>query len=106
MATHEFTIQKTFATLSCDYNIIDSYMEEEKEISIPAKIMGAEVFIIEDYVFDEEADVVILSIPESVIEARFVYHHNSQSYVSVGFDAYDNNSSMLNLYAYYIYSYL
>ncbi len=67
--------------------------------------MGAEVFIIEDYVFDEEADVVILSIPESVIEARFVYHHNSQSYVSVGFDAYDNNSSMLNLYVYYIYSY-
>ena len=59
---------------------INAYLAEEREISIPKRILGAKVCVIEDYVFDDKADIIILNIPESVTEARFIYHHDSQSY--------------------------
>ena len=60
--------------------MINEYLSEEREISIPDKIMGIKVCYIDEDAFNRMGtDVVILDIPEG-IEAGKVYHQESQSY--------------------------
>lgn len=60
--------------------VINEYLSEEKEISIPDKIMGLEVRSINKDAFNGiGSDAIIRDIPEGV-KAGKVYHHESQSY--------------------------
>ncbi|MDE7444956.1 MAG: leucine-rich repeat domain-containing protein [Lachnospiraceae bacterium] len=60
--------------------VINEYLSEEREISIPEKIMGIKVCNINEDAFNRVGeDAVILEIPEGVGAGK-VYHQESQSY--------------------------
>ena len=68
-------------TIYNGYIRINEYLSEEKEICIPKRILGIEVKRIHEDAFDDfGTDIMIKSIPEGIVNARHLYHKESQSY--------------------------
>ena len=64
--------------------IINAYLSEEKEVSIPDKIMGVKVDAIEEDAFiNLGTNAIITSIPKNISYAYDLYDYKSQSYYMI-----------------------